>query len=775
MAANRYRHKNSPIALNNNFSLSASFFTVTLPIKPNYQLASKIIKAQPQILNYTQIDKIYHRHFVFKGKKMKSCSQVPHSAFLTSIIQRKIFKTLANISVVAALSFSSVTFALEEDDSDEFTDISLEDLLNLEVTVASNFSETELEVGSTVEAIFSRQWKDYGAENVSEAISHLPGTMTYPVPWGGTAIAIRGYTTNLSVRGIATVVDGIPMNTLRTGSALYDIRGYTLPSLDRIEMIRGPGSALYGSDAFHGVLSMKTYQSEEDNTQFNLNYSSEGFKQGNMNFTNISDGGVAFNASVTTIDQGDQDIPYSYTIPTTTTVASSARANSYDAYMGVFKLGVSHSEKFKSNYSFYIKSHDSKESVSGGQSQTPFGSVFVDNDITDGSDKLYALKGDFELGLDDQITFEGKAYHWRSKVTTFTDATSLNIPATIGDGREKLSGIDLLVKQPDNAWNTQWTVGLSYKAGKVLKSQTYFTASADDRTIVGQDVDIQKGFNRNVKSLIFSAKSKFFDNNVQVVYGGRLDDYSDFGKQTTPRIGLIYLPTSNSALKLLYGEAFRAPITSELFGTGQLKGNQDLKPEVIETSEIIYMYQGSFWKLNLTYFKSDWTDGIILSPTNAPGFNAEYTNVGQNEADGLELTYRGSLNNWRWDISASSINSKAITAAGDIDYVAFPEQIYNINFGYYFEAHNLDLYLTNRLQVSAKEGPINANVPNPESLKDYSATDITLDWGVNEQWNLQAGIRNVFDKDNFIPAVWNNENGVRTLGRYFQLGFTYTL
>ncbi|WP_144392032.1 TonB-dependent receptor plug domain-containing protein [Pleionea sediminis] len=688
---------------------------------------------------------------------------------------KKYFKTIFPIFFI-----SLYTFPVSADDQledEELFSLELHELLNIKVTVSSNFKESQLISGSTVDVILKSQWQDYGAENVSDALSHLPGTMIYPTTWGGSAVAIRGFASNLSVRGIATVLDGIPMNNLRTGSALYDIRGYSVSSLDRIEMIRGPGSALYGSDAFHGVISMKSYQSKEDNTDIWIHTSSEGFVESNVNHTSIV-GDVAINASVTTIDQSAQDIPYSYTIPGTNTVETSARANAYDAYTGIFKISVPISNTFETNYGLYVKSHDSIESVSGGQSQSPFGSIFLDTDVTDGKDRLIALKGDFEVNFANEITFEGKAYLWKSSVKQYTDTSLLpgfDGRGSLGLGKEEVSGVSFLVKQPTNPLKTQWAIGIDYKKNKFDKSQNFLTESGEDRTIVFAVPPPQTGFDRDVTGLVVSAKTKLVDDRIQIVYGGRYDTYSNFGNQTSPRFGIIYLPTEKSALKLLYGEAFRAPISSELLGAGGFKGNPGLEPEVIETTELVYMFQSDSWKLNLTYFESEWTNGIILTPTTDPDFTAEYNNVGENESNGVEVTYRGSLENWRWDLSASMVNSKAITATGNIDYVAFPENIFNINFGYTFEKQNLDLYVTNRIHQDAKEGPISDNVPNPRPLKNFYNTDVTLEWKVSNQWSIQVGIRNIFDKENYLPAVWNNENGIRTLGTYFQAGLSIRL
>jgi iron complex outermembrane receptor protein len=139
----------------------------------------------------------------------------------------------------------------------------LEELFGLRVKVeaASLFRESDLKVGSAVAAIPEESWRSRGAQLTTDAISHLPGVIALPTFGGARGIAIRGYATELSVRGTATRIDGVPMNTFGGGTAQYTLPNFNLGTLDRIEMIRGPGSALYGSDAFHGVLSMKTFQS----------------------------------------------------------------------------------------------------------------------------------------------------------------------------------------------------------------------------------------------------------------------------------------------------------------------------------------------------------------------------------------------------------------------------------------------------------------------------------------------------------------------------------
>ncbi|CAM2069662.1 TonB-dependent receptor [Sulfidibacter corallicola] len=671
-----------------------------------------------------------------------------------------------------AATFSAVDSMATDIDLD-LTDLTLDELLNIEVSVASQFKETELESGSTVEVITKEQWSHYGAENLGDVIGHQPGVMVYPTAWGGSAVAIRGYTSSLSVRGIATVLDGIPLNSLRNGTGLYDIRSVAIQGLDQIEMIRGPGSALYGSDAFHGVISMKTYSSDQNNLEAGISLSSEEFRHVNLGFTRVFNNRYTFELSLAGIDQGDQGIEYNYTSPFTRMVETSDRENSFEAYTAAVKLRAKHKDTFSTDYAVYFKGHDSVESVSGGQSLSG-NSIFLDRDITDGIQDTVIAKVGFNWDLKNSVNVQGKLYSWEDEVETFTDLSTI---PTVGLGGENIveeeqSGVDLVVKQSENPWNLQWAIGYSYKTMEVPEEVSYFT-TGPDRIRVGEQPIFLKGVDRDINSLIYEAKAKFLKNKFQVLFGGRYDDYSDFGGQNSPRFGLIYMTTPKSSLKALYGEAFRAPTAAEFRGTILFRGSTDLAPEVIKTFEAVFQYQSDSWKLNITAFRSKWTDGIILVPIEHPIFTNEYQNVGENESDGFEISFKGGQKNWRWDLNGSRVESEAIFASGAVGYDAFPKSLVNFNLGYVLPKHNLDFYLTNRAWFDATEGPTTGLVPNPRDLDDFYATDLSVTWTANDKLQLQGAIRNLFDQDNFVPSVWNAENGHQTLGQFLHVRLNY--
>ena len=145
----------------------------------------------------------------------------------------------------------------------------LRELLEVKVSVASLFEESLLDVASSVSVVQHDEWERRGARRVGDALESAPSVVSIPT-WGGAdAIAIRGYATELSVRGVANSLDGVPLNSYTYATSFYDKPVINLKLLDRIELIRGPGSTLYGSDAFHGALSYQTHTSKNDLTEFN--------------------------------------------------------------------------------------------------------------------------------------------------------------------------------------------------------------------------------------------------------------------------------------------------------------------------------------------------------------------------------------------------------------------------------------------------------------------------------------------------------------------------
>ena len=661
------------------------------------------------------------------------------------------------ISVLGTTHPTAVFSNAENQENDYLMDFSLEDLFDLEIEVASLFKEKEVDVGSTVALITEQQWKKQGARMTNDAIANLPGTMISPTLGGSDVVAIRGYSTKLSVRGIATLLDGVPLNTLAWGTALYDKANINLGVLDRIEMVRGPGSTIYGSDAFHGVYSLKSFRSDTDIIVTEIEEGNDGYHSANVRVSRGIGDDVRMDSAISINSQQDQNRTYLYTDATDDTEVSSSRAHAHNSHTIITKLSIEPTDIFSANVGLYHHVFDAKEVPGLGTS------LSAELDIMSADSEFTMLKGGVGFNLDNDITLTADVFSWVNKHAF--SYTGFNNYLQKQD--ESRAGISLIAKQPDNDLNTQWLVGLGQNRSKITDTGIGFIP------VVG--VAPFQGLERTVNNLFVQTKTGFNDDTLLVLFGFRVDDYSDFGRQTTPRAGIIYKPSYTSAIKLLYGNAFRAAVGGELTSAGSILGSPDIKPEVIDTYELIYVISKENSKFSATVFRSEWKEAIIIEVFDEPleFFASEYVNRGVNEASGIELEGRFQLNSYLFEGSFSYITSESVSS--DLDYAAFPKYIINVGINYSLPKYKLNFYLSERIHLDAKDRPANSSTDIPEDLKDYFRTDLNVSYQYNEDTNIVMNIRNLFDRDNFLPSMWGAENGVPEAGVSATLRVSYQM
>src|SRR3990167_9206610 len=123
------------------------------------------------------------------------------------------------------------------------------------------------------------------------------------------------------------------------------------------------------------------------------------------------------------------------------------------------------------------------------------------------------------------------------------------------------------------------------------------------------------------------------------ILGLRYDNYSKIGDHVSPRLGLLFHADDHNTLKLLSGEAFRAPQAGELYTTNNpvIRGNPDLKPETIVTSELIWLHQRERGQFSLTYFYNAFDQAIVN------GLRVYTNSDEQDVSDGVEAELQAQI------------------------------------------------------------------------------------------------------------------------------------
>ncbi len=640
---------------------------------------------------------------------------------------------------------------------DKLFTLSLEELLSIEVEVASGVLESELEVGSTVSLVTQEQWRQRGARRTDDALGGLVSTIALPTIGGSNALAVRGYATELSVRGIATILDGVPLNTLSFGTAVYDKPNINLGVLERIETIRGPGSAIYGSDAFHGVVSLKSFSSHTNLVSAEMDVGHQGYRQSNLK---ISQGFQHFriHTAVAISTQDPQNRPYSYTDVDTQNTLRSSRDHQYESQSVVVKISDSQQKQGRFELGYYFNKWNADQSSGFGSLVYSGSSLGRDRDFSANRSHFQMLKGAYNWYFARQVSLQANVYYWQNSHDWDFDLTrSVGHTFFLGE-QEYRNGLSLTLRQPFNDWNIQWQASLATNHLKV--TDTHNQRIANDGTVLLDDAAPYHKLSRTIHSAFVQTKSHFFDKRLYLLLGARFDDYSDFGVQVSPRTGLIWKGTSTSAIKLLYGNAFRAGVGGELKGSGEIRGDPTIKPETIDTYELIYMHTQTQWKSSVTYFQSEWKNAIVIRPliNDSEGFSSEYVNRGENKASGVELEGQYLINQFNLQGGLSWVTSESVSE--NLDYVAFPEYIINLDVHFTALPETLTFSLFNRLHLNADSGPVRNNIQHPAPLEDYFRTDLSVSGKVNKQLDYFFHIRNIFDQNNQLPSIWNAEGGI---------------
>jgi iron complex outermembrane recepter protein len=174
---------------------------------------------------------------------------------------RTAIQGLLRAFLVWALAFPAIA-ARAQDDPADLADKKLEDLMNIEVTTAS---KTEQKLSETANAIFVITQEDIrnsGANNVPDLLRMVPGLDVAQINASNWAISARGLNSEFA-NELLVLVDGRSVYTPLTGGVYWNAQDFVLEDIDRIEVICGPGAAIWGANAVNGVINIITKRAQD--------------------------------------------------------------------------------------------------------------------------------------------------------------------------------------------------------------------------------------------------------------------------------------------------------------------------------------------------------------------------------------------------------------------------------------------------------------------------------------------------------------------------------
>lgn len=563
-----------------------------------------------------------------------------------------LFKTILKFIVISILLLNLMLFTQGNSFAqDEKT--GLEDMFAIfteEQIVVSALKrpKTVSKSPAIMSVITAKQIKQMGFRTLTEVLDTVPGFDISLSETGEREIAVRGILDTNSQK-VKVLIDGHSINDVWSGGISWNYDDLVVENIKRIEIIRGPGSALYGQNAFLTVINVIT-KDTDDIDGFQLTTSGGDFDTQNYNMLFGKEYG---------------DLAVSGFFDFFDTEGHSEKVEQDVLFPAAFSKspGRSHNRKEKTDLNLKL-SYNNLE-ISGKYTKKRrkdyigVGYALGDDSIIRSAYMFTELTYKFALG--EKLDIIPRVYYDQFNYDPFLEQR----PDDFVDrfGRIYPDGIQGQVRHKqrtvgfENQFNynlfkgNELTFGFQYEwihQGDIKSSEFTFNPITFAPLAVPQDFSKDLPFTRKAtrQILAFYLQDEWnITKDVDLTVGVRHDQFPRFGGTTNPRFGLIWRFIEDAHLKLLFATAFRAPNFQELYLTnnGTRAGDPNLDPEKINTFELGLGY--NFTKHirgNINYFFNRIRDRIILDTTQTPD---KFANSGGARVLGVEAELKADYGN----------------------------------------------------------------------------------------------------------------------------------
>ncbi|MFT5840798.1 MAG: outer membrane receptor for ferrienterochelin and colicins [Flavobacteriales bacterium] len=573
------------------------------------------------------------------------------------------------VGVICCISLS--VFASSDEDLTFLMSLSLEQLGDVEIESASFRSEKQSEAPATAIVITEQQIKDRGYEFFEDLLRDIPGFDLVQV--NGTYRSVfsqRGTFSGENNRSLI-LIDGIVESNMLEGSLLHGGQ-YSLHNVKKVEIIYGPASALYGANAFGGIISITTnHDSQEDYIDYHYGQGTFSSRYHKLQINKkISDVKVHISAHTydtdgVTFENRGENYSNSYVhnaYSLEARVSTNAWLWGYSRYNRPSGLGTF------SNVSGFEQT-----------GTEPPGPGLLQSDFNNEKPSLWHMVSEtafvkYKQKISDRLTFSSKLFTRKSSIAL--DSYSYNyIPSTAQLERNSFghesdtTGAEIrLDYTPNGDWD--FVGGVQWERSDIERG--YRTKFADGTDITSDGVrfnrisqvsredrisDVYKNialFGQFRKHLKFSIPTRLLLG-ARYDYNNQYGRDFNYGETFNPRLGLVSELSPSTTMKFLYGTAYRAPTSFDRFTTTEVRrANPDLSPERLTTVEMgvnhrwsdnIYI-EANIYRNNISNTIISNVDTGIPIPNNTAVNFSENQNAGEGHSTGAEFRLNAVFNNF---------------------------------------------------------------------------------------------------------------------------------
>ena len=633
-------------------------------------------------------------------------------------------RAIAPLIVIAGIGISPVIAELP---------VSAQKMDDLVVT-ATRLATPRGELASSVSVISAEDIQRRQFRSVSQALRSVPGL--HVVQTGGpgqqTSVFMRGANSNHTL----VLIDGVEAGDPSSPAGAVDFSNLWLDNIERIEIVRGPQSTLYGSDAIGGVIHITTRRGA-----------------GKLHGAGKLEGGSdsTFNQQASTAGSTDR-LNYSFGVTHTDTDGDSvtprrlrngvaAEDDNYENWTTSARLGMAVGDTLE--VTVFVRYIDSETDLDPELEMSGFGTTEDRDARLDQTE--YLLRGEAKAQLLDGL--------WEATLSTsYSDFDRKNRndrqSPTETLTRTKFDGDKLKFELKNDFYPVDAHI---FTLGLETEKENMDSGGFSDfgGFVVGEQTDADA---RN--NAVYAQDQFNYGEHVFGTIGMRYDDYDDFGSQVTYRLAPVYVHQgTNTRVKASVGTGFKAPtlfqtdgFTPNNFGSFY-RGNPDLDPEKSVGWEIGIEQKlwGERLSFGATWFKSDIDD--LMQVVFDPSFNSTYENIDNADIRGAEIFVRAQpleslavkLDYTYTDAEDDDSGERLLRRPKhklDLDVEFRPLSRASINLAVNYVSDYKDI-------SRESSGIIDGD--------DYVVLEIAADYQLNKQWRLFGRVENATD-EHYEPA-----------------------
>ncbi len=650
-----------------------------------------------------------------------------------------------------------------------------------EASIATRHETAIAKAPGIITVITDEEIKNAGYRTFVDILRTVPGFEILKMgDWGYVTPAVRGLKNTQEGR-VRVMINGHMVNDPAVGEAFGLFDDFPVEDIKRVEIIRGPGSAIYGENAFSAVINILTKDAGDiDGVRISSSYGSFDTYEENVLFGDTLGKVKCYGmARYKSTDGFDGKIKNDYQTTLDNTFGSSASLAPGRAHDGRQEFNLNTKVTYGD---LWLQGWYTNKNY-----QSFIGPSFA---LTDKSEKeinyVFGEVG-YKKTFEERFTLKPRIYYDqfdnRPDSKHLPDGTTLpnaynaiethpNGLAVTMTGVTRVVGTEIPFDYELFDGNTV-TLGLEYRLVNLASVHTLTNYDPYTLEDWGSLRELPEPAIPEISRTTWSGYLQDvwdITDTLNLTVGARLDRYSDFGEVISPRAGLSWAFMENASLKLLYGEAFRPPSFNEAYVSGQaaIQGNKDLEPEVIKSYETGVSYRFNKHVTSaINYFYNDITDFIVLRPMESSPNTLRFENFGSAHVQGIELETKVDIVKDNYLFMNYTFQNPEDNHGDDLPSVAQHHGNFGVNVRYWkYINTNLSAFVSGRR--SREEGDTRDDLPA------YSLLNLSV---IGKEFfrsmEVQGTVYNLLDKDYSDPAPTAVPDDLPRPGRTFWVGLSY--